>query len=122
MCRPLRLRRRLWLREAVGAAAPVDDLGFVDLIAAVVSRPETRRGSDDALHVHQAAARAADKVMVVVADPVLESGRGARGLNAPDQAFSREHAQSVVHRLERNRADLPADDVGDAVGGDVGFG
>jgi len=66
-------RRRL--RLAVGAAPPVGDFGFVDLVALVVARSETRGVADGAVHVDHAAADSTDQVMVVVADSILEAGR-----------------------------------------------
>jgi hypothetical protein len=36
-------------------------------------------------------------------------------LDAPEESFVDEHRECVVHRLERDRADLAADDVGHAV-------
>jgi hypothetical protein len=60
-------------------------------------------------------------MMVVVPDAVLEaSGRPGR-LNAPDEAFGDQEPQGVVHRLERDGADLRSDDVGHPVGRDVGL-
>ncbi len=41
---------------AVGAAAPVDDLGFVDLVAGIVGGGEARRVADGAVDVDHAAA------------------------------------------------------------------
>jgi len=60
-------------------------------------------------------------VMVVVADPILEASRRPGGLNAPDQAFGDQDAERVVHRLERDGADLSSDDVGHGVGCDMGL-
>jgi hypothetical protein len=42
-------------------------------------------------------------------------------LNAPKQALSDEEAESVVHRLERDRTDLGPDGFGHTVGRDVGL-
>ena len=42
--------------EALGAAAPVDHLGLVDLEARVVGGGQARRGTDGAVDVHHAAA------------------------------------------------------------------
>ena len=72
-------------RDAVGAAAPVDDLGLVDLVARVVGRGEARNLADRTVDVDGPAAGAADEVVVVVADAVLVASRRARGLDAPDR-------------------------------------
>ena len=60
-------------------------------------------------------------MVVVVADPILEASRGSRGLYAPDQAFRNQYAERVVHRLERDRADLRPDGLGHRIGRDVGL-
>jgi hypothetical protein len=60
-------------------------------------------------------------MVVVVADPILEASRRAGGLNAPDKSPGDQHAESVVHRLERNGADLGPDGLGHGVGRYVGL-
>ena len=60
-------------------------------------------------------------MVVVVADPILEPGRRAGGLDAADQAFGDQDVQRVVHRLERDGADLGPDDLGHPIGRDVGL-
>ena len=124
--RQLRRRRigarwRAGLGQAVRTAAPVDDLGLVDLVALVVGRRETGRGADRAVDVDHAAADAADQMVVVVADPILEASRRPGGLDAPDETLGDQDAEGVVHRLERDGADLGPDDLGHAVGRDVGL-
>jgi hypothetical protein len=64
-------------------------------------------------------------MVVVVADPSLESGRRPGGLNAPDEAGGDQDAQGVVHRLERDGTDLGPGDLSYAVGcamGPAGYG
>jgi hypothetical protein len=58
-------------------------------------------------------------MVVVVADAILEPSRRSRRLNASDQAFGNQNAKRVVHRLQRDGADLGADDVSDALSRDV---
>ena len=60
-------------------------------------------------------------MVVVVADAILEARWRSRGLNAPDQAFSHQDAECVVHRLERDGTDLNPDSLGDSVSRDVGL-
>jgi hypothetical protein len=60
-------------------------------------------------------------MVVVVADPILEASRCPGGLNAPEEAFGDQDAKGVVHRLEGDGADLCPDDLGHAVGRDVGL-
>jgi hypothetical protein len=58
-------------------------------------------------------------MMVVIADAIFETSWRTGGLNAPKQAPGNQHAQRVVHGLERNGADLRPDNVGHAVGRNV---
>ena len=69
--------------------------------------------------VDHTAAESADQMVMVVADPVFEASRRAGGLNATDEAAGDQHAERVVHRLERDRADLGPDGLGDPIGRDV---
>src|SRR3954447_19531086 len=57
--------------RAGGAHAPEDDLGLVDDVAVVVGGGQARDVPDRAVDVGDLAARAADEVVVVVADPCL---------------------------------------------------
>jgi hypothetical protein len=59
-------------------------------------------------------------MMVVVADTVFEEGRRPGWLDAADETFGYEHAERVVHRLERDRTDLGPDRFGDGIRRDVG--
>ena len=112
---------RSGLGQAIRTAPPVGDFGLVDLVAHVVGRRETGGGADRAVDVDQTAADSADQMVVVVADPILEASRRSGGLNAPDEAFGDQDAEGVVHRLERDGTDLGPDDLGHAVGRDVGL-
>jgi hypothetical protein len=58
-------------------------------------------------------------MVVVVADTILEAGWRSRRLNASDQAFGNQNGKGVVHRLQRDGADLGADDLRDALSRDV---
>ena len=103
-----------------GAAAPVDDLGLVDLVPRVVGRGQARRGTDGAVDVDHAAAGATDQMVVVVADPILVARRRPGGLDAPEQTHVGQHADGVVHRAARDGADVGPDDLDHVVGGEVG--
>jgi hypothetical protein len=107
------------LRLALRTAAPVDDFGLVDLVALVVDGGETGGRAGRAVDVDHAAATPANQVVVVVADPILEACRRPGRLDAPNQTFGHEHTERVVHRLQRDRADLGADGLGHGVGRDV---
>ena len=74
---------------APGAQAPVDDLGLVDHEAVVVRGGQAGRVADGAVDVGDGAARPADDVVVVVADPGLVAGHRAGRLDAADQAGRR---------------------------------
>jgi hypothetical protein len=105
--------------ETVRTAPPIGDLGLVYLVAGIIDRREARCRADGAVDVHHAPAGSADQVVMVVADAVFESRRRSRGLNAPEQTRGDQHAQGVVHRLQRDRANLRPDGLGHGVGRDV---
>ena len=114
-------RRRLRLRHAIWTAPPVGHLGLVDLVTHVVGRRETGGGPDCAIDVDHTAAGAADQMVVVIADPILEARRRAGGLNAPEKTFGDEDPEGVVHRLQRDGTDLGADGLGHGVSRNVGL-
>jgi hypothetical protein len=66
---------RSGLCQAIRTPSPVGDLGLFDLITPVVDRPETWGGADRAVDVDHAATDAADQMVVVVADAILETSR-----------------------------------------------
>src|SRR5262245_55822216 len=84
-CRRGRTGRGAGLGQTIGAAAPVGDFGFVNLVALVVGGVQARSGADRTIDVDQAAADAANQVMVVVADAILEASRQPGGLNTADE-------------------------------------
>ena len=86
-------------RHALGATAPVDDFGFVDLIAGVLGGGEARGLADGTVDVDHAAAGAADEVVVVVADAVLIAGRRAGRLDAPQDALVGQRREGLVYGL-----------------------
>jgi hypothetical protein len=95
--------------------APVDHLGLIDLVARVVGRGQTGRGTDRTVNVDHPAAGAADQVVVVVAGPVLVACRRPGGLDAPDETLVCEDGKGVVHRLAGDDTDLGANGLGDIV-------
>jgi hypothetical protein len=107
------------LGQTVRTAPPVGDLGFLDLVAPGVGRLETGGGADRAVDVDHAAADATDQMVVVVTNPILEASRRPGRLNAPDEAFGDQEAKGVVHRLQRDGADLAPDDLRHGIGRDV---
>jgi len=109
------------LRQAIWTTSPVGDLGFVYLISPVVQGGETGRGARGAVDIDQTSADSTNQVMVVVADAILEASRRACGLNATEKAFGDEHAEGVVHRLQRNGADPGSHRIGHRVGRNVGL-
>jgi hypothetical protein len=66
--------RRSTLSPTLRTAAPVGDLGFVNLVAQVVGGRQAGGKADCAVDVGHTAADATDQVMVVVIDPVLVEG------------------------------------------------
>ena len=69
--------------QAIGASAPVGDLGFVDFVAARIGRLQARRGAGGAIDVHDPAADSANQMMMVVADTVFEACGGAGRTRSP---------------------------------------
>ena len=63
------------MQLAIGAAAPIRDLGLIDLVALVVGRREAWGRPGGAVHIDQAAADSTDQMVVIVAHPILESRR-----------------------------------------------
>lgn len=85
------------------AAAPEDDLGFVDLESGRVVRCEAGRVAERAVDVDGEAAATADEVMVVVADTGFEARRTAGWFDAAHEACCLKRPQNVVHGLRRER-------------------
>ena len=65
-------RRRWRVLDTIRAPTPVGDLGLVYLIATIVEWLQARRRTRRAIDIDDAPAGAADQVMVIVADPILE--------------------------------------------------
>ena len=57
--------------------------------------------------------------MMVVAHAIFEAGWESGRLNASQDAFGNQEAERVVDGLERDRANLCSDDLGDCVGRDM---
>ena len=92
--------------RAVGAEAPVDDLGLVDREAMVVGRGQARCIANRAIGVGDDAAAAADDVVMVVRDSRLIAGHRARRLYAPYQAHSGQRSEHVVNGLMGQFAEI----------------
>src|ERR1700731_491051 len=111
-----RLAGRVILRSAVrtgrgrsnsfGTATPIDDLGFVALVAAVVGGCQAGGVAHGTVGIDHPAAGSADEMVMVVADAVLIAGRRPGGLYASDDPLVGEGSEGVVHGLERDRTDL----------------
>ena len=102
--------------KAVGAGAPVDDLGLVDLEVGPGGRGETGCCSGGAIDVDGLAAATADRVVVVVADAGVVEDRRASGLDAATEPLLGHDPQGVIDRLFADCADLCAHVLGDLVG------
>ncbi len=110
------------LSTALGAAAPVDDLGFIDLEARVVGGVEAGGRTHCARHIDESPTHSTGEVVVVVPHTVFEARRGASGLDAADDPLLRQHGEGVVHRLAGDRSDATANRRSDLVGASVGVG
>lgn len=115
----MRFRPRPGFAPTIRTAPPIRDLRLVDLVSLAILGRQTWGRADRTVDVDDAAADAADQMMVVVADPILETRRGSCRLNAPDEAFADQQGEGVIHRLQGNCADFGSDGLGDAVGRDV---
>src|SRR6266480_5044116 len=104
---------------AVGAQAPVDDLGLVDREAVVVGRGQAGRLADRAVDVSDDAARPAHDVVMIVPDAPLEPGRGAGRLDAAHESRRGERVEGVIHSLEGDMADAIAHPGGDRLDAEV---
>jgi DNA ligase D len=111
--------RRLF--HTARTASPVRDLGLVYLIALAVLRRQTWDLANRAVDVNDATADATDQVVMVVADPRFESGRGSRWLNATDESLANEDAERVIYRLQRDGADFASNRLRHRIGCDVGL-
>jgi hypothetical protein len=60
-------------------------------------------------------------MVMVVADPILETSRRSRWLDAANETLGDQDAERVIDSLERDRADSGPDDGGHRVRGDVGL-
>lgn len=106
--------------STVGATAPIDNLGLIDLEAVIFLNVETWGRSDGAVDIEDQAAASAHQMMVVVANAVFVSSRRAGGLNPTDQTLVGEDGDRVVDRLPGDRADLVSHDLGQLLGGGMG--
>jgi hypothetical protein len=105
--------------QAIRTPPPVGDFGLVDFVTTVVGRSETRGGAHRAVNIDDSAADAADQMVMVVADAILEQSRRTGRLNAPDEPLGDQEAERVVDRLKRDGADLSPDNLRDRVRRDV---
>src|ERR1700759_3571041 len=108
--------------RAIGAQAPVDDLGLVDREALVVRCSQTRGVANGAVDVGHGAAGATHEMVMVVADPQLIAGSRAGRLDPAYQSGDGESAEYVVHRLVRDLEMLGPHPVDHRIGVDVRVG
>lgn len=102
-------------RHTLGASTPVDDLGFVDLVARVVGGCQAGDVADRAVDIGDGTARPADDVVVVVPDPRLVARNGARRLETPHQTRGSQRAQHVVDGLVGHLTEILTHDTDDRV-------
>jgi hypothetical protein len=90
---------------AVRAETPEGDIRLIHQIAGVIGGLEARSLADCAVDIGEAAALAANEVMVVVPDPALETRRASRGLDPAYETRRGEGVKGLVHGLERHMAE-----------------
>jgi hypothetical protein len=98
------------------AETPVGDLRFVNLVAVVIRRRETRRRAHRTVNVDDSLARSTDQMMVVIVDPILVASGRSHGLNASKKSVLDQHAEGVVHGLTRDGAEVGLGDESYLVG------
>jgi hypothetical protein len=96
---------------AIRATPPIGNLGLVDLVTHIVGRSEARGRAGGALDVDDTPTVAADQMVVVIADAILESSRRACRLDPPEEPSIYQNTERVVYRLERDGSNLVPDDV-----------
>jgi len=96
----------------IGATAPIDNFGFIDLEAVIIFDFEARRRSNGAIDVEDQAAAATHQVVVIVTDAILEPRWRPGGLDSTNECLVGEDAKRVIDRLPRNRSDVVANDFG----------
>jgi hypothetical protein len=106
--------------EALRTDAPVNHLRFIDLVTRGGGGVQARSVANGAVDVGSSSARAADQVVVIVADTILVESRRPSRPNAPDDALLGQHPEGVVYRLSRDGADLGANIFGHVIRRTVG--
>jgi hypothetical protein len=104
-----------------GTAAPIDDLGLIDLVPSIIGDLQTRRRPQRAIDVDRLTARSTDQVVVVVPHTMLITSGRSGWLDTPQEALAHQNAESVVHPLTRDGTDLASHRLGHLVGGAVGL-
>ena len=102
-------------RDTLGASAPVDDLGFVDLVARVVGGHQARGVADHTVDIGDGVAATADHVVMVVADAEFVPAWPARRLDATHLPSAGERAKHDVHGLGRAIPEVLADGADDRI-------
>lgn len=105
---------------AVGAAAPEDDLSFLDDESVVVGWVDAWSLSHTAIYVDRPTACPTDEMMMVVVDTIFVPSRGSSWLDPAEQTFVGEGPQRVVDGLSGYRPDLGSNELLDVVGSPVG--
>ena len=102
-----------------GAPAPVDDLGLINEETMVVVGGEARGRADGAIDVVHQIAPSANKMVMVVSNPVLEASDRSCGLYPTHEALLDKDPKCVVHGLPGDRSQLDANGLGDVLSGCV---
>ena len=105
--------------RAVGAPAPVDDLGLVDLVARVVWGGEARERRPRRSRRRPSARRSGRRGGGGCRRPGPRSASATGGLDAAEEAAVGEGGERVVHRLPGRGAELGPDQTVDLVRGAV---
>src|SRR5690625_2893522 len=104
---------------ALGAGAPVDDLGGLDREAVIIAGVQAWGLTDGTRHVADGATPPAHHVVVVVAAVEFEPARGAVRLDAAQDSSVGQSVQHVIDGLGRDGAQTVAHRLPDGFGGGV---
>ena len=119
--RPVGRRYRAGLFETIRTAPPIGDLGLVYVVARVVDRRKTRRGTRPRNRCRPRARRSDKSGGGDCHRRDLRSAPAIQRAGCAGSASRNQKGQGVVHRLQRDGTDLGPDDLGHGVGRNVGL-
>ena len=108
------------LRDTHGADSPINHFRFINAETCRVGSGQARRFTDGAVDIDRLSTGATDRVVVVVADPILIERRRPCRLDASEDALFDQGPKGVVHGLSGDHVNLGANFLRDGVCRGVG--